>query len=354
MAYSIKDYDYNLPEELVAQIPAVQRDQSRLLCLERGSGRLSHHKFYEIYDFLTPSDLLIVNDTKVIPGRLFGKKETGGKVEVLIVDYAAGIRSAKDDGRIFCDCLIKSSKSPRVGALIFFGKGLKAQVTDRKDALFSLQFLVDGDFEDLLYQLGQVPLPPYIKRRPDDRGIDDRASYQTVYASNKGAIAAPTAGLHFSKNLLEKINVKGIRTVAITLHVSYGTFLPVRVSDIRKHRIHSELYYIPRATADIINRRKANGGRIVAVGTTCVRTLEYAADDQGNVVSGGGNCNLFIYPGYKFKITDALITNFHLPRSTLLMLVSAFAGREKVLNAYKAAIDKRYRFYSYGDAMFIA
>lgn len=352
--YSINDYDYKLPEERIAQQPVSQRDQARLLFLDRKSDHLSHHNFYEIYDFLSPSDVLVVNDTKVIPGRLFGKKETGGKAEVLILDYAGGIKAKQEAGRFVCDCLIKSSKSPKIGAPIYFDQGLKARVIDRKDSLFTLKFLFGGDFESLVDQIGDTPLPPYVKRGHNPPDIDDRISYQTVYASKKGAVAAPTAGLHFSKKLLEKIKAKGIRIVAVTLHVSYGTFLPVRVSDIRKHGIHSEWYHISEKTADVINRSKANGGRIVAVGTTCVRTLEYAADDQGNIVCGGGNCDLFIYPGYRFKIIDALITNFHLPRSTLLMLVSAFAGREKALSAYKTAIEKRYRFYSYGDAMFIA
>jgi len=351
--YSINNYDYKLPEELIAQKPVKERDQSRLLLLDRESERLSCHKFYEICDLVCPSDLLVVNDTRVIPGRLFGKKETGGQAEVLIIDYAAVSRTKQSEGNFVCECLIKSSKSPKIGASIYFDQGLKAEVINRNDALFTLKFLFSGDFENLLNQIGNTPLPPYVKRSHNHAEIDDRVSYQTVYASKKGAIAAPTAGLHFSKKLLEKIKAKGVTTVAITLHVSYGTFLPVRVSDIRDHIIHSEWYHISEKTADVINRWKKKGCRIVVVGTTCTRTLEYAADDRGNVASGSGSCDLFIYPGYKFKIVDALITNFHLPRSTLLMLVSAFAGREKVLNAYKAAINKGYRFYSYGDAMFI-
>jgi len=351
--FKLQDYDYRLPEKLIAQKPTAQRDQSRLLVLDRKSERLSHRKFYDIYDLLSSSDLMVVNNTKVIPGRLFGHKETGGKAEVLIIDYA-GVGSTKQhDGRFVYECLIKSSKSPKIGAFIYFDEGLKAQVIDRQDAVYTLKFFFNGDFESLLYQIGNVPLPPYVKRDYGDQSVDDRIAYQTVYADHKGAIAAPTAGLHFSKKLLEKIESKGIRIVAITLHVSYGTFLPVRVADIRDHNIHSEWYHIPAKTADVINRWKANGGRIVAVGTTCVRTLEYAADERGNIAHGSGNCDLFIYPGYKFKAIDALLTNFHLPQSTLLMLVAAFAGREKVIKAYREAIDNRYRFYSYGDAMFI-
>lgn len=351
--YSISNYNYKLPVELIAQKPATQRDQSRLLVLDRKSDHLSHRIFWEIYDFLSPLDLMVVNNTKVIPGRLFGHKKTGGKVEVLIIDYAGAERTEHDNGRFICQCLVKSSKNPEIGTTIYFDQGLTAEVIHRQEAVFTLEFVFGEDFESLLYQLGNVPLPPYVKRNHDDLSVDDRISYQTVYASHKGAIAAPTAGLHFSKKLLEKIKSKGIRIVAITLHVSYGTFLPVRVSDIRDHNIHSEWYHIPAKTADIINRWKASGGRIVAVGTTCVRTLEYAADQKGVIAHGSGNCDLFIYPGYTFKAIDALLTNFHLPQSTLLMLVSAFAGREKVLKAYKAAIDKGYRFYSYGDAMLI-
>jgi len=351
--FKLQDYDYKLPVELIAQGPVAQRDQSRLLVLDRKIDRLTHRKFYEIYDLLSSSDLMVVNNTKVIPGRLLGHKETGGKIEVLIIDYAGGSRTKQHAGRFVCECLVKSSKSPKIGAFIYFDEGLKAEVVHRQDAVFTLEFVFSGDFEKLLYQIGNVPLPPYVKRNHGDLAVDDRISYQTVYASHKGAIAAPTAGLHFSKKLLEKIESKGIRIVAITLHVSYGTFLPVRVSDIRDHNIHSEWYHIPAETADVINRWKASGGRIVAVGTTCVRTLEYAADEKGNIAHGSGNCDLFIYPGYTLKAVDALLTNFHLPQSTLLMLVSAFAGREKVLRAYKAAIDKGYRFYSYGDAMLI-
>lgn len=351
--FKLQDYDYKLPEELIAQKPVARRDQSRLLALDRQSDHLSHRNFYDIYDLLSSSDLIVVNNTKVIPGRLFGHKRTGGQVEVLIINYAGAERREHDNGRFICQCLVKSSKSPPIGASIYFDQGMTAEVVGRQDAVYTLIFVFSGDFESLLYQIGNVPLPPYVKRGHDDISIDDPIAYQTVYASHKGAVAAPTAGLHFTSELLEKIESKGVRIVGITLHVSYGTFLPVRVSDIRDHNIHSEWYHIPAKTADAINHWKANGGRIVAVGTTCVRTLEYAADDRGNLACGSGSCDLFIYPGYKFKIVDALITNFHLPRSTLLMLVAAFAGREKVLKAYKAAIDKGYRFYSYGDAMLI-
>lgn len=351
--FSINDYDYDLPEEFIAQRPAAQRDRSKLLYLHLKSGRLSHHQFYELDEILSPPDVLVVNNTEVVPGRLFGKKDTGGKAEVLILDYA-GSQAEMDGGEIVCRCLVRSSKKPRIGISINFDQGLTAKIIDRQHDVFTVKFSFSGNFENLLYQIGNVPLPPYIKRSQDAGNCDDRISYQTVYASQKGAAAAPTAGLHFSNKLLEKVKEKGISVVAVTLHVSYGTFLPVRVADIRKHRMHSERYHIARESAEVINRMKASGSRIVAVGTTCVRTLEHAADVKGQVVSGSANCDLFIYPGYRFKIIDAMITNFHLPRSTLLMLVSAFAGRDRILNAYKEAINKKYSFYSYGDAMLIA
>jgi len=350
--FSLTDYSYELPEGQIAQKPADQRDQSRLLRLDRGTGNFSHHKFQDIYDFLRPSDLLVINNTKVIPARLRGKKDTGGKVELLISDY--GEDSGLPVREREMTCLIKTSKNPKPGSMLFFEEGLSAEIITYRDGISSVKFSCPGDFEETLYRIGEVPLPPYIKRdRDDDAPCDDRAAYQTVYASQKGAVAAPTAGLHFSESLLEKIRSKGVKAVAITLHVGYGTFLPVRVSDIREHRIHAEWYSVSETAADAINRTKAEGGRVVAVGTTSVRTLEYASDSVGKIRSGSGKCDLFIYPGYSFKITDAMITNFHLPESTLLMLVSAFAGRENLLKAYKEAVSEGYRFYSYGDAMFI-
>jgi len=348
--FSLTDYSYELPEGQIAQKPADQRDQSRLLRLERFTGRFSHHKFQDIYEFLRPSDLLVINNTQVIPARLRGKKDTGGKVELLISDYG------EDSGRPVREremtCLVKTSKSPKPGSMLFFEEGLSAEIITYRDGISSVKFSCPGDFEETLYRIGEVPLPPYIKR-DTDAPCDDRAAYQTVYASQKGAVAAPTAGLHFSEPLLEKIRSKGVKAVAITLHVGYGTFLPVRVSDIREHRIHAEWYSVSETAADAVNRTKAEGGRVVAVGTTGVRTLEYVSDSEGKIRKGSGKCDLFIYPGYIFKITDAMITNFHLPESTLLMLVSAFAGRENLLKAYKEAVSQGYRFYSYGDAMFI-
>lgn len=352
--FSITDYNYELPKELIAQKPIEKRDQSRLLFLQRETGRMSHHKFYEICDFLSPSDILVVNNTEVVPGRLIGKKDTGGKAEILILDYTKGYNKEKDKNTFVYECLIKTSKRARQGTTIFFDQGLKAEVINSRNGIYSVKFTCKGDFEEFLYRIGKVPLPPYIRRDKDNIACDDKKTYQTVYASQKGAIAAPTAGFHFTKKLIEKLKLKDIKIVEITLHVGYGTFLPVRVSDIRNHEIHSEWCTVPEKSAEIINNAKANGKRIIAVGTTCVRTLEYLSDTNGNILNKSGNCDLFIYPGYKFKVIDAMITNFHLPKSTLLMLVSAFAGHENILNAYREAIKKRYRFYSYGDAMFIA
>ena len=348
--FSLNDYDYDLPEKFIAQKPVKERDRSKLLFLNRKTGELSHHEFSGIYKFLLPGDILVLNNTEVIPGRLLGRKETGGKAEVLILDYAGG---KADSGKFTSECLINASKHTKTGTFIFFGNDLKAEVTGFFDGVYSLKFYCSDDFESLLYKMGKIPLPPYIKRNENDSPCNDKTAYQTVYACEKGAIAAPTAGLHFTKELIEKLKSRGVEIAAITLHVGYGTFLPVRSSDIRDHRIHSERFFIPEATAAIINRARKEGRRIIAVGTTCVRTLEFASDKNGTVSSGNSTCNLFIYPGYKFKVVDAMITNFHLPQSTLLMLVSAFAGRENVLCAYKEAIENRYRFYSYGDAMII-
>jgi len=348
--FSLNDYNYELPDDLIAQKPVDQRDRSNLLFLDKETGKRSHHKFYEIYDLLFPTDVLVLNDTRVIPARLLGKKNTGGKAEVFILDYPGDRKNAAGD-ELVLRCLIKTSKRPKNGTPLIFDRGLQARVVDCQQGIYTVEFSCKDNFESLLDSIGHVPLPPYIKRNDNK---DDRTSYQTVYASQKGAVAAPTAGLHFSKTLLKKIAEKGIGIVTITLHVGYGTFLPVRVSDIRDHKIHSEWYSISKDTADAINRAKTKGRRIIAVGTTCVRALEYASDDQENLAHGGGSCDLFIYPGYRFKVVDAMITNFHLPKSTLLMLVSAFAGRENILTAYRTAIDKKYRLFSYGDAMLIA
>jgi S-adenosylmethionine:tRNA ribosyltransferase-isomerase len=283
-----------------------------------------------------------------------GRKESGGKVEVLICSFNGSCKpQSKKEGLVY-ECLVKAAKPSTPGSSFYFDEGLSAEVIERRHGTYIIEFYSEGDFENLLDRIGKVPLPPYIKRNPDlEPPCDDRVAYQTVYASEKGAIAAPTAGLHFTPELLAKLKAKGIAIVSITLHVGYGTFLPVRSQDIRSHPMHSEAYSIPVQAADTINSARSAGHRVVAVGTTCVRTLEYDSDSAGNVRAGNGCCDLFIYPGYLFKTVDAMITNFHLPQSTLLMLVSAFAGRRHVLNAYQAAIKRKYRFYSYGDAMLI-
>ena len=353
--YSINDYDYQLPEKLIAQTPIELRDRSKLLHLNRQTGALSHHCFNEIGAFFQPGDVLVINNTAVIPARLEGRKETGGRVEILLADYSSGIRSIKNNGDFIFQCMIKASKRPVPGTRLYFQEDLTAEVLGSSNGTHRLRFSTGDDFEKVLDRIGKVPLPPYIKRNSkDENSWDDRSSYQTVYAKSKGAIAAPTAGLHFTENLLAELRTAGVKTAPLTLHVGIGTFLPVRSDDIRKHTMHSEQFTIPRQAADIINEARADGKRVIAVGTTSVRTLEYASDSNGTIAAGSGNCDLYIYPGYQFKAVDAMITNFHLPQSTLLMLVSAFAGRRKVLNAYQEAINRKYRFYSYGDAMLIS
>jgi S-adenosylmethionine:tRNA ribosyltransferase-isomerase len=352
--YKLSDYDYSLPEDLIAQFPEANRERSRLLHLNRKTGGIGHHVFFDLYNLLSNEDFLIVNNTEVVPGRLLGHKETGGKVEVLILNYLGGERGNYVRGDREFQCLIKASKRPRNGTILVFDEGLTAKVIRFHDSYFSVRFSCEGNFDKILYKIGKVPLPPYIRRNENDTLCDDKTNYQTVYATQKGAIAAPTAGLHFSEILLEKLKDKGISTAEITLHVGYGTFLPVRSNDIRRHRMHSEYYSISEDTAIAVNNARKEGRRIIAVGTTSVRTLEYAANADGSLESGSGMCDLFITPGYEFKIIGAMITNFHLPKSTLLMLVSAFAGRENVLCAYQEAINEKYRFYSYGDAMLIS
>ena len=352
--YALSDYNYELPQELIAQKPVDRRDQSNLLVMDRRAGELSHHRFDTLDHFLRPGDVLVTNNTAVIPGRLVGRKDSGGKVEVLICNFSSNGNPKTLNARRVFECLVKTAKPLKPGRTLYFEEGLGAEVIERCNGTYIIEFHTEGDFETLLDRIGQVPLPPYIRRRPTlDPPCDDRAAYQTVYATEKGAVAAPTAGLHFTSELLEKLKAAGIAIVSLTLHVGYGTFLPVRSEDIRSHHMHAESYSIPVQAADKINSARNAGHRIVAVGTTCVRTLEYVSDSAGYVRAENGCCDLFIYPGYRFKAVDAMITNFHLPQSTLLMLVSAFAGRQKVLNAYREAIKRRYRFYSYGDAMLI-
>ena len=353
--FSLNDYSYHLPTDLIAQHPVDQRDRSNLLYLNRQTGELSHHCFNEIGDFLQPGDVLVINNTAVIPARLEGRKETGGKVEVLIADYNGGLKSIKESGHFVCRCLVKASKRPAPGMRLYFGEDLTAEVLGSGNGAHTLRFSTGDDFEKVLGRIGKVPLPPYIKRNSENAAsVDDRYAYQTVYASHKGAIAAPTAGLHFTEKLIDKLAANGVKIAPLTLHVGFGTFLPVRSDDIRQHSMHSEPFAISDESAEIINAARAGGKKVIAVGTTCVRTLEYASNGRGGVAAGSGSCDLFIYPGYGFKTIDAMITNFHLPQSTLLMLVAAFAGRQKVLKAYQEAINRKYRFYSYGDAMLIA
>ena len=378
------DYDYTLPEALIAQAPVRQRDQARLMLLERDGRRISHYAFTELARLLHPGDLLVVNDTRVIPGRLIGTKETGGRVEVLLLHYPGEIREEQgltrhrgpgspplepmvaqgaenseawpstSAGTLVFKCLAKASKPTRVGSKIDFAGGLRATVLGAAEGVYDMAFEFSGDFDALLDEIGQVPLPPYIKRNGQaPPACDDHQAYQTVYAEKNGAVAAPTAGLHFSRQLLDQLKDRGIEVIAITLHVGYGTFLPVRVTDIRQHKIHPETYELTDAAASAINEARQAGRRIIAVGTTTVRVLEYAADTTGCVRPGSGRCDLFIYPGFRYKVIQGLITNFHLPKSTLLMLVSAFAGRQFILDAYEEAIRRKYRFYSYGDAMLI-
>jgi S-adenosylmethionine:tRNA ribosyltransferase-isomerase len=349
--FSIEDYHYHLPEHLIAQQPLQERDRSRLLVMDRQTGFLSHQIFHDLEKFLTPSDVLVINDTRVVPARLVGKKESGGRIEALILNYASGRPSSTHEYQF--DCMLKSSKRTRVGTRLFFPEEVTARVVSREDNRYQLSFSVEGDFRSVLDRIGQTPLPPYIKRNGVQSSENDRAAYQTIYASQKGAVAAPTAGFHFTEGLLHRLKKKGVTLAPITLHVGYGTFLPVRVKDIREHRMHSEWFSIPEETAETVSHAKRVGRRVVAVGTTSVRTLEFAMKDHGEIKPMTGSCDLFIYPGYRFRVVDAMITNFHLPKSTLLMLVSAFAGKSNILAAYQTAIREGYRFFSYGDAMLI-
>jgi S-adenosylmethionine:tRNA ribosyltransferase-isomerase len=355
--FQLSDYAYDLPGEMIAQAPCKNRSDSRLFHLDRKSGSFAHRQFKDIVDLLRPDDLLVINNTRVIPARLLGRKETGGKVEVLIIDYAEGMKNLEQTGFFRCDCLVKASKSPKKGSRLFLGKegeqGIEARVEAVRGVVSEIKFLSRENFLECLKNFGQIPLPPYIKRDGSALNRDDREDYQTVYAAQEGAVAAPTAGLHFTRDLMEKLGEKGIQFAPITLHVGYGTFVPVRVEDIRDHQIHSEYFSLSQASADKINAAKSRNRRVVAVGTTSVRTLEYLADENGRVTAQTGDCNLFIYPGYRFKAVDAVITNFHLSESTLLMLVSAFYTRKGILAAYEEAKRKNYRFFSYGDAMFI-
>lgn len=336
------DFYYYLPEELIAQDPLEDRTASRLLVLDRKTGAVKHKIFSDVIDYLNKGDCLVINNTRVIPARLIGEKEgTGGKVEVLLLK-----RRAND----VWETLVKPGKKLKPGAKITFGDGrLRAEVLEVvEEGNRLVKFHYEGIFEEILDSLGEMPLPPYITHK-----LEDKEMYQTVYAKFDGSAAAPTAGLHFTKELLNKIEEKGIKIASITLHVGLGTFRPVKVDDVNNHHMHTEWYEVNAEAADIINETKRNGGRVICVGTTSCRTIESVADDNGYMKAKTGETDIFIYPGYKFKIMDGLITNFHLPESTLVMLVSAFAGKENVLAAYETAVKERYRFFSFGDAMIL-
>lgn len=335
------DFYFDLPEELIAQTPLERRDASRLLTLDKTTGAIAHHHFYELPQFLRPNDCLVLNDSRVLPARLLGHRSTGGAVEVLLL---------RDLGDGKWECLTRPGRKTQPGTALSFGDGeLTATVVDAiADGNKIVQFHYDGIFLEVLERLGKMPLPPYIKEE-----LSDSERYQTVYSKELGSAAAPTAGLHFTKELLDEIEAMGVKIRYVTLHVGLGTFRPVKAEKIEEHEMHSEFCMVPKETAETIMETKKSGGRIVAVGTTSCRTLESFTNDDGIIKESSGWTNIFIYPGYKFKCIDALITNFHLPESTLIMLVSALAGRENVLRAYDEAVREKYRFFSFGDAMMI-
>lgn len=338
----VSDFDYSLPEELIAQRPIDKRDESRLLVYNKADGSIEHRVFKDIAEYLHEGDCLVLNDTKVIPARLLGKKEdTGGSMEFVLLG-----RQNDDVWRV----LVRPGRRAQIGTRFVFADGLlRAEVLDKTEEGGRLvRFFYDGVFEEVLDKAGIMPLPPYIHEE-----LKDRDRYQTVYARHSGSAAAPTAGLHFTPELLQKITRSGVKVAKVTLHVGIGTFRPVKTENLEDHIMHEEVYNVDASAADIINRTKEAGGRVIAVGTTSLRTIESIADTRGYIKPCTGSTDIFIYPGYKFKVTDALITNFHLPKSTLLMLVSALAGREEILRIYSEAIEKRYRFFSFGDAMFI-
>jgi S-adenosylmethionine:tRNA ribosyltransferase-isomerase len=336
------DFDYYLPEELIAQTPLERRDSSRLLTLDKLTGKTGHYHFYDLPNFLRPGDCLVLNDSRVLPARLIGHRPTGGVCEVLLL---------VDRGDNRWECLVRPGRKLRPGAEIIFGTGqLKAQVEkELEDGKRLVHFSYQGIFLEILEQLGKMPLPPYIKAE-----LQDQERYQTVYSKVLGSAAAPTAGLHFTPELLENIQNMGVKVCYVTLHVGLGTFRPVKVEEIQDHEMHAEFCMISKETAETINQTKREGGRVICVGTTSCRTIESFANEDGTLSERSGWTNIFIYPGYHFKVLDGLITNFHLPQSTLVMLVSALAGREHVLAAYEEAVEKRYRFFSFGDAMLIA
>jgi S-adenosylmethionine:tRNA ribosyltransferase-isomerase len=349
--FNIEDYDYNLPDELIAQVPLPDRDTSRLLVLDRCTGSMKDRHFRDLPELLEPGDLLVVNNTRVVPARLFGRKESGGLIEILVLEHS-NEETRKPETRW---CLLRSSKRPRKGSHLLFERDLSGVVENLgEDGLIQIAFQGPQSIDSLLEERGMMPLPPYIRRKEKDPLSElDRERYQTVFAERRGAVAAPTASLHFTKELLARLEQAGIFMVHVTLHVGHGTFRPVRTRDIREHQLGYEEYDLSWETARTIERSKSEGRRVVAVGTTVVRTLESVVGSKGELKSGRGKTDLLITPGFPFKVVDALITNFHLPRSSLLFLVSAFAGLDLIRKAYLAAIAKAYRFYSYGDAMLI-
>ena len=339
---NVKDFYFDLPQELIAQDPLEDRASSRLLVLDRETGEVTHRKFRDILGYLNPGDCLVINDTKVIPARLIGSREgTNAKIEVLL------LKRREND---IWETLVKPGKKAKPGTVICFGDGLlKGTVIDVvEEGNRLIQFSYDGIFEEILDRLGQMPLPPYITHQ-----LQDKNRYQTVYAKHEGSAAAPTAGLHFTKELLQEIEDKGVKLAHVTLHVGLGTFRPVKVENVLDHHMHSEFYMVEESEAEKINQTKRDGGRVICVGTTSCRTIESASDENGILKAGSGWTDIFIYPGYQFKMIDALITNFHLPESTLLMLVSALAGKDHIMAAYEEAVKERYRFFSFGDAMLI-
>lgn len=345
-------YDFSLPPGLIAQEPSPERDRSRLLVLDRQSGERAHRAFFEIQSFFESGDVLVVNDTRVVPVKLIGQKPSGGRVECLILDYPGEDVQDSWEGT----CLLQGGRKVRPGDRLIFAEGLSGEILPgREGGKTRVRFVFQGSLYGRLAAAGRTPLPPYIRRREAAPGREeaDRERYQTVYARRPGAVAAPTAGLHFTPALLERIRNRGVEIVPLTLHVGYGTFASIKTADLSAHRMHPEAYDLPEETVRIIQRQKEKGKRILAVGSTCVRVLEYVAGGHGELRASSGECNLFIRPGFPFRVVDGLITNFHLPGTTLILLVAAFAGRENILRAYREAIERQYRFYSYGDAMLI-
>jgi len=343
------EFQYDLPPDLIAQHPSEKRDHSRLMILDRRTGQMTHRLFFEVVKELLPGDILLVNNTRVIKARLVGQKKTGGKVEILLTKHVESI-SAREE---VWNCLVKSSKRLRTPTVISFDRGLVGEVLAGSEGVWTIRFSSRSSFKHVLERVGYVPLPPYIRRGRAYDFEEDRERYQTVFAEKDGAIAAPTAGLHFTRSLISEIQRTGVSVLPVTLHIGIGTFQPVRAPQIEKHHMHEEVFHISLETAETINRVKREGGRIIAVGTSTTRALESSVNTQGQVVPGFGETDLFIYPPFRFRVIDGLVTNFHLPGSTLIMLVSAFATRELIFKAYEEAIGKGYRFYSYGDAMMI-